>query len=91
MDICFVLTKSNAYKFHKHYERRLWIDFLNGESNKIPDIVIADIEDFSKSIEKGLTIENFSECHVIDEETRLEKICYNLSNEELEWEIKNIK
>ena len=84
-EILFYLTKSGRIVFSQHTPLELWIDFFNDKSNKIPDVIIAEIDDVFKQFENGLTIENCSECHVLYEEKSLEKICTNLSDEELKW------
>ena len=88
-NVVFYLKQGERIVFSQHTSRKLWNDFLEDKSNKIPDIIVAEVEDAFNHLENNLTIENCTECHVVDEENGIEKVCYNLSNEELEWEIKN--
>lgn len=88
-NIVFNLMKGEKIVYHQRTSRKIWIAFFEGKSCKIPSVIIDDVDKFLKNKTKGLTIENCTECHVVDEENGIEKVCYNLSNEELEWEIKN--
>ena len=87
-NIVFYLKKGEQIVFHQHTSRKFWIAFFEGKLCEIPSVIINEVDKFFKSKEKELTIENCTECHVLDEENGIEKICYNLSNKDLKWEIK---
>lgn len=85
-NVVFYLKQGERIVFHKHTSRKFWIEFFEGKSSKIPDAIIDDVDKTFNSFEYGLTIENCTECHVVDEENGIEKICSNLSNKALKWE-----
>lgn len=91
MNVYLGIIKNNRYVLHQSSNRELWEDFICGKTNRIPDSVIADINDFFKHFEKDLLLENCSEFHFWDYETGIEKICYNLSDEPLNWITNKIK
>lgn len=91
MNVYFGLIKDNKYVLHQSSDRKLWEEFISGSSNNIPEVVVADANDFFKHFNGGLIVENCSECHFWDFQKGIEKVCYNLSNEDLQWEIKEIK
>ena len=87
-NVFFGLIKGGRYVLHQSSSRYLWADFIEGKSTKIPDVVIADANDFLYHFEKGLTVEDCSECHFWDFENNIEKICTNLFDKVLKWETK---
>lgn len=88
-NVVFYLMKGDRIVFHQQTNRKLWKEFFEGKSYKLPSAIIDDVDKFFSSHENGLMIENCTECHVLDEKNGIEKICSNLSNEELRWETKN--
>ena len=88
-NVFFGLIKNNKYVLHQSSSRKLWEDFIDRKSTKIPDEVIADANDFLYHFENGLTVEDCSECHFWDFENNIEKICTNLSEKVLKWETKS--
>lgn len=91
MCVYFGLLKDGEYVFHQSTNKELWNDFIKDRTTNIPDVVIADVNDFFKYFHKGITIADCSECHFWDFELGIEKICYDLSKEVLEWETKSLK
>lgn len=91
MNVYFALIKEGICKLHQSSNRKLWEDFINGKTTNIPDIIIADANDFFRYFRQGLTVDECSECHFWDYEEGVEKICYNLSDEVLTWETIDIK
>lgn len=90
MNVYFGIIKNNRYVLHQPSNRKLWKNFIDGIANEIPDIIIADINDFFEHFEKDLLLEDCSEFHFWDYEAGIEKICYNLSEQPLKWTIKKI-
>ena len=91
MNVFFALIKDGRDVLHQSCDRKLWESFISGITNSIPDTVIADVNKFLYHSEKGLTVEECSEFHLWDYETGIEKICYNLSDENLIWKTKRIE
>ena len=90
MNIYYGLIKGDRYVLHQLSNRKLWEDFITGETTNIPDIVIADANEFLFHFEGGLTVEECSEFHFWDYEKGIEKICNNLSDENWTWLTKTI-
>ena len=92
MKVYFALIKNGVYKLHQSSNRNIWEDFINGKTSNIPDIIVAEANDFFKHFNKdGLTVDKCSEFHFWDFENDMEKICNNLLDEELIWTTINIK
>lgn len=52
MNVYFGIIKNNRYVLHQPSNRKLWKNFIDGIANEIPDIIIADINDFLNILKK---------------------------------------